>query len=134
MGTGANATAVAYVELRLADGATLFGVGIDKNIVVASLKAVLSGVNRVLKQSPAARGAVAVSSVAAAESAALSRVAAVLKRGHGLELPPKLEAEFARMIDSIPGRCIRRADLADIRDGISQCHRRLRLRGARKPD
>jgi 2-isopropylmalate synthase len=50
MGTGANATAVAYVELRLPDGATLFGVGIDKNIVVASLKAVLSGVNRALKR------------------------------------------------------------------------------------
>ena len=50
MGTGAKATAVAYVELRLPDGGTLFGVGIDKNIVVASLKAVLSGVNRALKR------------------------------------------------------------------------------------
>jgi 2-isopropylmalate synthase len=47
MGTGANASAVAYVELRLADGSTLFGVGMDKNIVVASLKAVVSGVNKV---------------------------------------------------------------------------------------
>ena len=34
------------MELRLADGTTHFGVGIDKNIVVASLKAVVSGVNR----------------------------------------------------------------------------------------
>ena len=50
IGTGANASAVAYVELRLADGTTLFGVGIDKNIVVASLKAVLSGVNRAIKR------------------------------------------------------------------------------------
>ena len=50
MGTGANATAIAYVELRLADGATLFGAGIDKNIVVASLKAVVSGVNRAIKR------------------------------------------------------------------------------------
>ncbi len=50
MGTGANATAVAYMELRLPDGSTLFGAGIDKNIVVASLKAVLSGVNRALKR------------------------------------------------------------------------------------
>ena len=50
MGTGANATAIAYVELRLPDGATLFGVGIDKNIVTASLKAVLSGVNRMMKR------------------------------------------------------------------------------------
>jgi len=50
MGMGANATAVAYVELKLPDGASLFGVGIDRNIVVASLKAVLSGVNRALKR------------------------------------------------------------------------------------
>jgi 2-isopropylmalate synthase len=49
MGHGANASAVAYMELRLADGTTLFGVGIDKNIVVASLKAVVSGVNRAMK-------------------------------------------------------------------------------------
>ena len=50
MGHGANAAAVAYVELRLGDGTTLFGVGIDKNIVVASLKAVVSGVNRAMKR------------------------------------------------------------------------------------
>jgi 2-isopropylmalate synthase len=50
MGMGANATAVAYIELKLADGTSLFGVGIDRNIVVASLKAVLSGVNRALKR------------------------------------------------------------------------------------
>lgn len=50
MGHGANATAIAYMELRLADGSSLFGVGIDKNIVVASLKAVVSGVNRALKR------------------------------------------------------------------------------------
>jgi 2-isopropylmalate synthase len=50
MGHGANAAAIAYVELRLADGTSLFGVGIDKNIVVASLKAVVSGVNRAGKR------------------------------------------------------------------------------------
>ena len=43
------AAAIAYVELRLPDGSTLYGAGIDKNIVVASLKAVVSGVNRVRK-------------------------------------------------------------------------------------
>jgi len=51
IGMGANASAIAYVELRLPDGSSLFGVGIDKNIVVASLKAVISGVNRALKKS-----------------------------------------------------------------------------------
>ncbi|MFN0194490.1 MAG: 2-isopropylmalate synthase [Aestuariivirga sp.] len=50
MGHGANATAAAYMELRLPDGMTLFGVGIDKNIVVASLKAIVSGVNRAVKR------------------------------------------------------------------------------------
>ncbi len=50
IGTGANAAAIAYVELRLPGGSTLFGAGIDKNIVVASLKAVLSGVNRAVKR------------------------------------------------------------------------------------
>ena len=49
IGMGANAAAIAYVELRLPDGSSLFGVGVDKNIVVASLKAVISGVNRALK-------------------------------------------------------------------------------------
>ena len=34
----------------MADGTTLFGLGIDKNIVVASLKAVVSGVNRAGKR------------------------------------------------------------------------------------
>lgn len=50
MGHGANASAVAYVELATADGKPRFGVGIDKNIVVASLKAVLSAVNRTLRK------------------------------------------------------------------------------------
>jgi 2-isopropylmalate synthase len=43
--SGANARAVAYLELRVGER-TLFGVGIDSNIVSASLKAVVSGVQR----------------------------------------------------------------------------------------
>ncbi|WP_338848669.1 2-isopropylmalate synthase [Massilia sp. W12] len=43
---GANAQAACYVELRLDDGPTLFGVGMDSNIVTASFKAVLSAINR----------------------------------------------------------------------------------------
>jgi 2-isopropylmalate synthase len=46
MGAGAQARAAAYLELRVADGRTLFGVGIDANIVSASMKAVLSGLQR----------------------------------------------------------------------------------------
>jgi 2-isopropylmalate synthase len=50
IGHGANASAACYVELRLDDGPTLFGAGIDSNIVTASFKAVLSAVNRQLAQ------------------------------------------------------------------------------------
>jgi 2-isopropylmalate synthase len=49
IGTGANASAVAYVEIKLFDERSLFGIGIDKNIVAASLKAVVSAVNRGIK-------------------------------------------------------------------------------------
>jgi 2-isopropylmalate synthase len=48
IGSGANARAACYVELRVANGPTLFGAGIDSNIVTASFKAVLSAVNRQL--------------------------------------------------------------------------------------
>jgi 2-isopropylmalate synthase len=51
IGAGADARAASYIELRLDKGPTLFGVGIDANIVTASLKAVLSAVNRQLRQS-----------------------------------------------------------------------------------
>ncbi len=46
IGAGANAQAACYMELRVADGPTLFGVGIDGNIVTASFKAITSAVNR----------------------------------------------------------------------------------------
>ena len=46
VGRGANATAACYVEIQAADGAILHGVGIDANIVMASLKAALSAVLR----------------------------------------------------------------------------------------
>jgi 2-isopropylmalate synthase len=42
---GANAQAVAYLELRIGER-TLFGVGIDSNIVSASFKAIVSGLQR----------------------------------------------------------------------------------------
>ncbi len=48
---GANAQAVAYVEMRGPDGSTLFGVGRHANIVTASLHAVLSAVNRLAGRS-----------------------------------------------------------------------------------
>ncbi|GAC1621247.1 MAG: 2-isopropylmalate synthase [Nevskia sp.] len=52
IGEGADAAAVTYIELRVGDGErtrTLFGVGRDRNIVTASLKAILSALNRVAR-------------------------------------------------------------------------------------
>ena len=46
IGSGAQARAAAYLELRIGDTRTLFGVGIDANIVTASMKAVMSGLLR----------------------------------------------------------------------------------------
>ncbi|SLN48729.1 2-isopropylmalate synthase [Oceanibacterium hippocampi] len=46
IGSGADAMAVAYVEAALPDGSSLYGVGRHQNIVSASLKALLSAVNR----------------------------------------------------------------------------------------
>ncbi len=49
IGTGTDVRAASYVELRLADSQTGFGVGIDRDIVTASFKAILSAINRHLK-------------------------------------------------------------------------------------
>jgi len=48
---GANAQAVAYMEMRVDGQHTVYGVGMDANIVSASIRAIVSGVQRVgLKQ------------------------------------------------------------------------------------
>ena len=46
IGGGADAKAAAYLELRVGDSLTTFGVGIDTSIVTASLKAIVSGWQR----------------------------------------------------------------------------------------
>jgi 2-isopropylmalate synthase len=46
MGTGSDATAVAYVETEGADGVTRWGIGINPNISTASLQAVLGAAER----------------------------------------------------------------------------------------
>jgi 2-isopropylmalate synthase len=50
MGSDSNAQAVAFVEITTPARVTLFGVGMHRNIVSASLLAVLSAVNRAFKQ------------------------------------------------------------------------------------
>jgi 2-isopropylmalate synthase len=47
IGAGAQARAAAYLEVRVGEQPALFGVGIDENIVNASLQAVLSALARV---------------------------------------------------------------------------------------
>ena len=54
--TGGNAKACAFVEVASSTSANrsdYFGVGIDENIITASIKALISGVNRIGVQIPA---------------------------------------------------------------------------------
>ncbi|MCC5796965.1 MAG: 2-isopropylmalate synthase [Methylophaga sp.] len=46
IGSGADAEAVCYVEIRIGESAPVFGVGQDKNISRAAIKAIINGVNR----------------------------------------------------------------------------------------
>jgi len=48
-GSGEDATAVAYVQLRVGADRTVYGVGLDPNIVTATLRAVVSAVNRSIR-------------------------------------------------------------------------------------
>jgi 2-isopropylmalate synthase len=50
VGAGEDATAVAYVQLRVGTEQTVYGVGLDPNIVTATLRAVVSAVNRGIAQ------------------------------------------------------------------------------------
>ncbi len=54
MGGGATAEAAAYLEVEL-DGETSWGVGIHANIVTASLRAVVSGINRLTRRAERVR-------------------------------------------------------------------------------
>ncbi|WP_295976950.1 alpha-isopropylmalate synthase regulatory domain-containing protein, partial [uncultured Variovorax sp.] len=53
-------------ELRVDESQTLFGVGIDADTTAASLRAIVSGVERALGQGQARRAPTAQSEVAAA--------------------------------------------------------------------
>lgn len=48
LGKGAEARAVSYIQIKTARGHTLFGAGIDTNIELASIKAIVSALNRSL--------------------------------------------------------------------------------------
>ena len=46
LGAGSEASAIAYVQIKLDDGSAKWGAGLDTNIELASIRAVLSAVNR----------------------------------------------------------------------------------------
>lgn len=50
IGSGSDAKAAAYIELRLDGGRPVFGVGIDRNISTATIRALFSALNRCLMQ------------------------------------------------------------------------------------
>ena len=50
VGSGEDATAVAYVQLRVGSDRTVYGVGFDVNIVTATLRAVVCATNRALQR------------------------------------------------------------------------------------
>jgi 2-isopropylmalate synthase len=48
LGKGAEARAVSYIQIKLARGASFFGAGVDTNIELASIKAIVSALNRAI--------------------------------------------------------------------------------------
>ena len=46
LSSGTEASAIAYIQIKLADGRTKWGAGVDTNVELAAIKAVLSAVNR----------------------------------------------------------------------------------------
>lgn len=53
IGSGTDARAAAYIEIRMDNGRSLHGIGIDENLTTASFRALFSAVNRAQRQSRA---------------------------------------------------------------------------------
>lgn len=49
IGSGSNAKAVAYIELRTGDGRHVYGVGVHNNTSIASIKGVICAINRAMR-------------------------------------------------------------------------------------
>lgn len=47
LGSGEEAAAISYIQIKICDGRTRWGAGVDTNIELASVKAVLSALNRI---------------------------------------------------------------------------------------
>jgi len=50
LGRGADTSAIAYIQIKDGHGRTFFGAGTNTSIELASLKAIVSAINRSLKQ------------------------------------------------------------------------------------
>jgi 2-isopropylmalate synthase len=50
LSSGTEASALAYIQIKLEDGQTIWGAGVDTNIELASIKAVICAVNRAAKK------------------------------------------------------------------------------------
>jgi 2-isopropylmalate synthase len=48
LSSGTEASALAFIQIRVNGGKTVWGAGVDTNIELASIKALLSAVNRVI--------------------------------------------------------------------------------------
>ncbi|MEY4941474.1 MAG: hypothetical protein RIQ93_3209 [Verrucomicrobiota bacterium] len=59
LGKGSEARAVSYIQIKISHGPTLFGAGIDTNIELASIKAIVSALNRALARVTKATATVA---------------------------------------------------------------------------
>jgi 2-isopropylmalate synthase len=46
LSSGEGASAIAYIQIRTADGTNRWGAGVDTNIELASIQAVISALNR----------------------------------------------------------------------------------------
>jgi len=51
LGKGAEAKAVSYIQIKMERGSAFFGAGIDTNIELASIKAIVSALNRAIRPS-----------------------------------------------------------------------------------
>jgi len=49
LGSGAEARAVSYIQIKMERGSAFFGAGIDTNIELASIKAIVSALNRAMR-------------------------------------------------------------------------------------
>jgi len=56
LSAGEEAAAIAYIQIKLTDGKTRWGAGVDTNIELASVRAVLSALNRASSHPQAERG------------------------------------------------------------------------------